>query len=165
MDAIGKAATWLIALFLCLESTESSRAQILAPKPIEAPLPENWRAPFAQYLRDLGTPAVDELLGATRTAELLPANTLIIRIEHASACEKLLCMTLIAELKTEAIGQAAMFFAGKWFTQADTFPSLLKTSFAPPLLFFTTVPPTLENKPVLAVSTPRGWIFVGGARD
>ena len=108
---------------------------------------------------------MDELLGATRTAELLPANTLIIRIEHASACEREACLTIIAELKGGVFGQAAMFFAGKWVTQADTFPSLLKISFAPPLLFFTTMPPTLENRPVLAVSTPRGWIFVGGARD
>ena len=154
----------IAAAVLCLVSAQQCPAQIHAPEPIEAPLPESWRAPFARFLGELGTAKVDELLDATKTKAIHPADALVLRIEHASACTKDgICITIIAKLKEGTIDSMAMFYAGKWMTHGDVNPNFLDTSVPPPVLFFTSRTPTAESRSVAMISTPKGWILAGGS--
>ncbi|MEA2880059.1 MAG: hypothetical protein QOF14_5255 [Hyphomicrobiales bacterium] len=155
-----KLAVALIASLLIIAMLAGrSHAQIATPEPIESSLPERWHAPLAQFLRDFGARDLAAIVAGAKGSPLhhLP-DTVIIRLEHSSACFKEICLTIVGESKGQKLHPLAMFMAGKWVTRGDVFPQFLGTSVYPPLSFYTSREPLPDTGGVALVETRLGWI-------
>ena len=154
-------AAWLIfAAMISIGPAKQAVAQIAMPEPIDARLPESWREPLAQFLREFGASDIGGIVEATKAVSLhhLP-NTMILRLEHSSACFTEICLTIICQLKDDSLHSQAMFFAGKWTTSGDVFPRLLGTNVSTPLLFYTARIPSSDTKYVALSQSQQGWVI------
>lgn len=132
-------------------------AQMPAPQPIDTPIGEPWRVPFAAFLKTLGIKDPAALLVRTYVFDigLLRPGTIGVRVEDESTCHKDQCFTVIGRIHNKRFVVDAMFAAGKRYTRSDH---------AIPLFGSQTFPAWFvgETLTVTALETERGWLIVPG---
>jgi hypothetical protein len=127
-----------------------------APEPIQDSIPDEWRKPFIDFLRDLNARDIAGILAVTKTAALkgVYRDAKVFRVEHSSTCHLDLCLTIIANLKDNRFVAEAMFPAGRKVTrEGEAIPIFGIQSF--PWRFVG------ETRGVRLLETPSGWLLGG----
>lgn len=125
-------------------------------EPIDDPLPDAVRAPFVQFLRDLGVGDPELLIEKARGRSLSSSwhsPSFLVRIEDPELCTEDLCLTVIGHVVEGEFRSDAMFSAGNRFTGSDQSVQVFG---------FQTVPRWLvgEKMTMTLLETPKGWIVV-----
>lgn len=138
-----------------------ARAQMAFPQPIEQPIPDEWRRPFARFLQELGAPAVDEILADAKRAFIGGAfpDALLVRFENRELCSQDFCLTAIGVIRNDTFIPHVMVLAGKWFTRGDTMGHLLGRLVPPPVRLCTSQRAG-ERDCVTLQETAKGWMVV-----
>jgi hypothetical protein len=103
-------------------SVTTSLAQIPKPQPIAQSVPDKWRGPFAQFLRDLGVSDVGSIMAQTKFGTIGGAHrpdSVLFRIEDKGACAEDVCLTIIGHPSGDRFVADAMFAAGGRGTWGD----------------------------------------------
>jgi hypothetical protein len=107
---------WLFVFIVTLSaSVTTSLAQIPEPQPIAQSVPDNWRGPFAQFLRDLGMSNVGSIMAQTKFGTIGGVHrpdSVLFRIEDKGACAEDVCLTIIGHPSGDRFVADAMFAAG-----------------------------------------------------
>jgi hypothetical protein len=153
--------------FLFLGSHQPASAIVGAPEPIDRALPDQWRGPVAQFLRELGMEDVESALAATKGGDLggVYSEAILLRLEHSNLCVKNRCLTIIGHIKDGVFHSHAMFVAGGMMTQGDAaYPLIGKGSVRPPV-YFLDGPEFDPNNVIVLRETPKGWIVYSRRAD
>jgi hypothetical protein len=149
---------WLFAFIIALSaSVTTSLAQIPEPQPITRSVPDEWRGPFAQFLRDLGVSDVASIMTHTKFGTIGGAyrpDSVLFRIEDKGACAEDVCLTIIGHPSGDRFVADAMFAAGGRGTWGD---------YMVPFLGLQTVPLFFESRngtTTVLFETSAGWIVV-----
>ena len=139
-----------------------AHSQIARPEPIETEIREEWRAPFSQFLRDLGAADVDALVAATRGGIIggVYSEAIVFRLEHKSACIKQSCLTVIGHISDKVFLLHAMFVAGKMTARGDVFGQFLDRPTSPPVYFLSDDTLTGNESAIAVLEMPNGWIVI-----
>jgi hypothetical protein len=146
-------ALWMLSFVF---SANPALCQDSELEPIDAPLPDAVRAPFAQFLRNLGADDPELLIEKARGRSILSvwhSPSFLVRIEDTQLCSEDLCLTVIGHVVEGEFRSDAMFSAGNQFTASDQSVQLFG---------FQTVPRWLvgDKMTMTLLETPKGWILV-----
>jgi hypothetical protein len=103
------AFTFIIGLLL---SIPVASAQWLSLEPLCQPVPEEWRAPYVQFLKATGVADVSKTISETKFGTIGRSNSALFRIEDNSSCIDDLCLTVVGHLDSEKFVSDAMVLAG-----------------------------------------------------
>jgi hypothetical protein len=153
-EPMRRVATFIFLAIGLVSAVSSAHAQIPEPEPITTPVPDQWRGPFEQFLRDLGVDNQRTIVGKTNAFQIggrWYPDSILFRIEDSTTCFNDMCFTVIGRIVDNKFHADAMFSAGKWFTRGDVFV---------PLFGYQTLPAWLvgEKITVTLLETPKGWI-------
>jgi hypothetical protein len=152
---------WLLASIIMLSApVTAGLAQIGEPQSIAQAVPDPWREPFAQFLRDLGVRDVASIMANTKFARLGGAHrpeSVLFRIEDKSACDDDVCLTVIGHPSGGRFLADALFAAGAkstWFDHTVEFLGLQA------------VPYVFESRKgrITLFETSAGWIVIPQTR-
>jgi hypothetical protein len=129
-------------------------AQVDLPGPLHQPMPEEWRAPYTQFLTAAGVADISKTVSETKFGTVGRSNTAIFRIEDDSSCVYDLCLTVIGHLASEKFISDAMFFAGATMVSSNVTPSILGFEKAPFLEFQS------ELGNVYLFEMQQGWVVI-----
>jgi hypothetical protein len=90
-------------------------AQVPQPQAITRPVPDEWRLPYTQFLKDLGIRDVETTLANTKFGNMGGAHrpgSALFRVEEKSSCQENMCLTIIGHLVGERFVADALFTAG-----------------------------------------------------
>jgi hypothetical protein len=146
------------SLAFVVASVAAAHAQFFgAPQPITTPVPEQWRAPFEQFLREMrvGDQNAKAMVGKTvafKMGGVWRPDSILFRIEDPSVCSEDMCFTVIGRIVDNMFLADAMLSAGKRFTGGDNFS---------PLFGFQVLPLWLvgDKVTITLLETPKGWII------
>jgi len=143
-----------LAIGFALPSANSGRAQIAMPQPISTPVPNEWRAPFEGFLRELKVADTGALVAKTGTFQIggvWQKDWILFRIEDLKTCHEDMCLTIIGRIMNDKFIANAMFLAGKHFTRGDVFVPMFGFQALPALLISSKISVTL-------LEAPTGWM-------
>jgi hypothetical protein len=114
------------------------------------------RAPFVQFLRELGVGDPELLIGKARGRSIFSSwhsPSFLVRLEDTTLCAEDLCLTLIGHVVDGEFRSDAMFSGGNRFIRSDQWVQMFG---------FQTVPQWLVGEKMTAtlLETPKGWIVV-----
>jgi len=141
-------------VMVLLSMTLPAAAQVAAPQVIDAPVQEQWRDPFEQFLRDFGVDDPSAIVKKTYAFQIggpQHTNSVLFRIEDQKSCAGDSCLTVIGRIIGDKLHADAMFVAGNRFTSGDHAAPVLGRQAFPLLLIGDTLTVTL-------LETPSGWL-------
>jgi hypothetical protein len=115
-----KCISALIILGQLVVSITAALAQIAEPEPIDGLVPNEWRAPYTQFLSGLGIKDVEKILANTKFGifgGVHRPNSVLFRIEDN--CSDDICLTIIGHLGGERLIADALFMAGGRVSGSD----------------------------------------------
>ena len=152
----------LRALWLALALIAMSGAAFAIeakPKPINDPVPIEWRKPFAEFLRGLNMQNIDGVLDRAKTwgFNLAYGKWVVLRLEEEALCRQDICQTIIGRLEDGRFVVGIMFWAGKEIAFGDTtVPIFGVQSF--PVKF-------ISNQNIVhLLETSQGWVVIPAMR-
>jgi hypothetical protein len=144
----------IVAIIQLLILMSGASAQVGLLGPLHQPMPEEWRAPYTQFLMAAGVADISKTVGETKFGTIGRSDTAIFRIEDDSSCVYDLCLTVIGHLASEKFVSDAMFFAGATMVSSDVTPAILGFGKAPLLEFQS------ELGNVYLFEMQQGWIVI-----
>jgi len=118
-------STMIVALASGLTPTLSPVcAQVAEPSPIIGPVPDRWRGPFEEFLREFGVgdqKALIDKASAFQIGGVWHVDSIGFRIEASTTCHEDLCFTVIGHIIDNNFLADAMFAAGKRLMGSDQF--------------------------------------------
>jgi hypothetical protein len=154
----------LIAACLVFLQAPQANAIMSVPVPFDAPVPEKWRASFAQFLRDLGISEAASTVDASKAAALVDLSggpeRMIFRVLHKETCtpDRDECLTIIAHIEKDALVSDAMFPAGGKINSGDVIREFLGARSVPVFLYS-------QHKIVTIRLTARGLFVVNSPAE
>jgi hypothetical protein len=146
----------IIALVVYFSSAFTTLAQIAEPQPVTRSVPDDWRAPYARFLSALGVADVTAIVADTKFSPMVSIhgpNSALFRIEHKSACQEDVCLSVIGHLVGDNFVSGALFMGGGRLGVSDQTFTWLGLEAVPHAL--------LSSKgSVGLVETSEGWIVI-----
>jgi hypothetical protein len=144
----------VVAIIQSLVLMSGASAQVGLLGPLSQPMPEEWRAPYTEFLTAAGVADISKTVSETKFGTVGRSDTAVFRIEDDSSCIYDLCLTIIGHLDSEKFMSDAMFFAGATMVRSDVTPSILGFGKAPLLEFRS------ELGNVYLFEMQQGWIVI-----
>jgi hypothetical protein len=151
-----KCISALIILGQLAVSITAALAQIAEPERIDRLVPNEWRAPYTQFLSGLGIKDVEKILANTKFGMIGGVHrpkSVLFRIEDKAACRDDICLTIIGHLGGERFIADALFTAGGRVSGSDYMETLLGLR-AFPRVFWS------SRNSVTLFETSEGWIVI-----
>jgi hypothetical protein len=159
-------ALCIFALLLALSDyTGRSYAVMLAPQPIDKPVPSEWRNPVVQFMRELGVRDVEAMLASTKVTWIggyLPNSGDLIIFRFESVCHENRCLTVLGHMDDQGFQSEAMFVAGKMVTWGDVANDIFGNPGPPAIYFLVGNDPANDPGLVTLLKTRKGWIVARG---